>query len=233
MSKFAIIIIIVALSTQASASEMVASGFHIGINADAGVASRADKHRGSLMVSTGELEFGFQAENGFLVNGMFHTGYWGERHNNFEDEACTWATSGGGAQVGWKINRLRLLAGYQWAGVERERESGYGNIGDGYYYGPNAGISVILIDRAGINLDIGARSSALHWTGREDQEPGQNLIMTTAGLHLHLYPSQWENRGTNLHGRFWLHLPYEAGRFLMEVGPRLTLEILRAAVSVR
>ncbi len=101
------------------------------------------------------------------------------------------------------------------------------------YQGPNAGIGIVLINQPGINLDIGVRSSFLRWEDRYDQQGARNMAMTTAGVHLHLYPAHWNGRGSDLNGNFWLHMPFEATRVLMELGPRLTIEILRAATQIR
>jgi hypothetical protein len=235
MHPVVLTLIIGIITTEAVASEQRASGFHLGLCADAGVVRSIGGDDYSRIASHGELEIGFQAENGFLVNGMFHGGYWGERYRSDGGQAQTWDTSGGGAQIGWKLGRLRLLTGYQWATVERlySGEDNYSFVNDGYYYGPNAGISLVLIDRPGINLDVGARASFLRWDERADLAADQDLVMTTTGIHLHLYPSQWESRRSRLNGHFWFNFPVDAARVLLEFGPRLTLEILRAAVSIR
>ena len=233
MFRMVLVLSALSLSTHSLASDDVASGFHLGVGADAGIVKFANSD--NLIASTGELELGFQAENGFLVNGIFHGGYWGERYKAGSITSRTWETYGGAAQVGWKIKRLKLLAGYQWATISREEsiEDDYRTVDDGYYYGPNAGISIVLIDRPGIGLDIGTRAALLRWDERAGEEPGQDLAMLTTGIHLHLYPARWNSRGSNVNSHLWLQLPYEATRVLLELGPRLTLEIVRAAVAIR
>lgn len=229
------LLIATSLSTEVLAEDSVASGFHLGLCADAGTVSSADSSSDRLIASTGALELGFQAENGFLVNGIFQGGFWGDHSRRDDNTSNTWETTGGAVQVGWKIMRLRLLAGYQWAAVEREgtSETSYQSVSDGYYYGPNAGVSLVLIDRAGINLDVGTRVANLHWDQRADGEASKNLAVVTSGIHLHLYPSQWatNNRRPTSGMHFWGHL--DAARVLLELGPRLTLEILRAAMLFR
>ena len=233
MLRLVMILNTLAFNTQVLASENVAKGFHLGVGADAGFVKSTDSN--NLIASTGELSLGFQAENGFLVNGIFHGGYWGDHSNKQDMTTSTWETNGGAAQVGWKISRLKLLAGYQWAAVQREEslENSYKTIDDGYYYGPNAGISISLIDRPGIGLDIGTRAAFLRWDERADKEPGKNLTMVTSGIHLHLYPANWDNRGSQVNSHLWFNFPYDATMALLEFGPRLTLEILRAAVLMR